>query len=376
MKIRVAVPSDASKLNEFYMQFPVKGAVNFKLDRSEDFFANYKIQSENFRTYILESDSDQSVQGMASFIFRKTRLDDKIVNMALATDLRIAPQRKAIMEWSQHFLPVMSSLQNEVGIQHFFSLINLGDPGGGQNTFTRSGLIRRQLPRYHLYRKINLTSLHGRFPWAPKPLEFVRVRPGSLQNLEALLNYILKRSNYRPFSSVWDMDTLEKKIKNLIGFNLDHFLIAFDARENVIGCLAPWNNPRLQKWIPMSYSLRAHNFRQFLKFGNLLGWTRKLAKPIRGGLESPLRFKHLCFLNVDNEDIFESLLLHAFDRIQPDEFLLYAQVGQDIRTLPPEHWIATSQPYALYSMVFPTEAAPSFLHPSINLNPEIESFCF
>lgn len=375
MRLEVAQEHDGPALSEFYQNFPIKGLVNFKLDRSQDFFAHYKAQSDLFRTYILR-DTDHSIQGMASFVFREACLENRVERIALATDLRVAPQRKAILEWSQHFLPVMDSLTHEFNISHFFSLLNMGDPSGGQNTFIRSGLIRRQLPRYYLYRKINLVSLHGRFPWAPKPLEYVRVRTGSEQNKDALLSYILKRAHYRHFSSVWDKSSLDKKIKNLPGFRLENFLIAFDAQENIIGCLAPWNHPLQPKWIPLSYSLRAHNFRQFLKFGNLLGWTRKLSKPIRSGLESPLQFKHLCFLNVDNEDIFESLLFHAFDRIAPQEFLIYAQVDQDIRTLPPAHWISGTMPYALYSMVSPSHNPPLFLHPSINLNPEVESLIF
>jgi hypothetical protein len=374
MKLEIAGPKDNSELLEFHTEFPVKGLVEFKVDRREDYFGPYKIQSDLFRTYVLR-DEKQKIQAAASFIFHNTFQDGKLQRICYATDLRVAPNRRAILEWSQHFLPVMKAVAEDFQVSHFFSVINLTEPSG-LNLFIRPRTMKRPLPRYYLYRKFNLVSLHGQFPWAPRPLPHVRIRPGSPQNIDALLAYILKRSYFRSFASVWDLESLQNKIKRLPHFELSQFLVAFDSEDNVIGCLAPWRPSGTQDWIPRSYSLRAHNFRQFLKFGRIFGWTRTLSKPIRStGYETPLKFRYLTNLHVDNEDIFESLLSVAYENARADEFLLYAQVEQDFRTLPPQHWISAKIPQALYAVVPPGEESPSYLHPSISQNPEIEA-CF
>jgi hypothetical protein len=125
----------------------------------------------------------------------------------------------------------------------------------------------------------------------------------------------------------------------------------------------------------MSYvSLRAHNFRQFLKFGKYLGWTRPLSKPVAStGLESPLSFQYLTHVFADNEDIFESLLWSAYQNVPKTDFLLYAHCADDYRLLPPETWVHTQIPHALYAVVHPEIHPPDFLHPSHNLNPELEA---
>jgi hypothetical protein len=373
MILDIAGPRDNTELLEFFKEFPSKGWVEFKLDRREDYSAIYRLHSDQYQTYILR-DRSHRIQATASFAFRDVIQDGVVQKIALATDLRVSPQRNAILQWSQHFLPVMEKITQEFKISQFFSVINLTEPAG-LNLFVRPRTMKRPLPRYYLYRKFNLTTLHGKFPWAASPLPHVKIRKANEQNLEALLAYILKRSKYRPFASVWDLESLKNKIGRMPGFQISDFLIAVDANENVIGCLAPWLPEGIQDWIPRSYSLRAHNFRQFLKFGKILGWTRTLSKPIRStGLEAPLKFKYLTHIHVDNEDIFESLLNYAFDSAAADEFLVYAQVQQDIRLLPPENWITTQIPHAIYAVIPPHQEPPGFLHPSISLNPEIEAY--
>jgi hypothetical protein len=374
MNLEIALNSDNDSLLNFYRDFPIKGLVDLRVDRHQDYFGVYKIQSDQNRTYILRDD-DGKILATASFIFRELQLENRLHHVAYATDLRVSPSRKAILEWSHHFLPVMKAVTEEFNISHFFSYINMTDPSE-MNLFIRPRTMRRPLPRYFLFRRFNLVSLHGKFPWAPAPLKHVRIRPCNEANKDALLAYIIKRSQYRMFYSVWDMASLIRKISRLPGFKWQDFLIAFDSEDNIIGCVAPWRGNQVQDLIPQSYSLRAHNFRQFLKFGKVLGWTRNLSKPIRStGQESPLKFQYLTNLFVDNEDIFECLLTHAFENAERDEFLLYSQVEKDIRISAPESWISAEVPMGLYAVVPPGEVIPDFLHPAISYNPEIDP-CF
>ncbi|MNL23980.1 hypothetical protein D3C87_1453980 [compost metagenome] len=125
----------------------------------------------------------------------------------------------------------------------------------------------------------------------------------------------------------------------------------------------------------MKYSLRAHNFRQFLKFGKLLGWTRTLTKPYsRLKIEASLNFKYLSFLFADNEDIFESLLWRAYEDAEENEFLVYTQTRSEYVYRRPLSWIAAKLPFGIYYLNPPDRTPPDFLNPTNERPIELEPF--
>lgn len=374
MELKIANQSDSEKLIDFYKQFSIHLPVSLQPERYSDFFSSYKCHGSDYRTYILK-DNNEKIYATANFSIRKTFIEGfKESKIAVASDLRVANNRKAIIEWSNHFLPVIEEIKKDFQVEQIFSYINTYDPGA-LNTFIRPRSMKRPLPRYYLYRKINLISLHGKLPWAPRPLSGLRIVSGNKSNLDALMAYILKRSQYKYFADVGSLVSFQEKLNRLVGLQLEDFLIAFDKNENVVGCLAPWNSKKIYNFIPLKYNLQAHNFRQALKFMWLLGWTRRLTKPVsRTNLEAPLDFSYLTFLFVDNEDIFESLLWEAYQNTAPNNFLVYTQVERDFRIAPPRTWISAQNPFALYVVVPPMSEMPHFLDPSLSLNPEVEPF--
>lgn len=352
MRLEHASPETEAELRAFYEQFSLKSLLELKVRRPTDFFAPYRAQSDEFETLVLR-DSDESIQGMASFIYRQTLYDDHVQKIAVATDLRIPISRKAILEWSHHFLPVLRETIKTQGVQSVFSVINTNDPVA-INAFVRPRTIRRPLPRYHLYRKFDMVTVHGRFPWAPPPVKTLRIRAGEARWLGPVMDYIKRRAPYRAFASVWDEKSFYDRLSRMPGFRFEDFWIAFDSSDRVVGMLAPWSPLNVQEYCPVTYGLRAHNFRQFLKFGRLFGWTRPLTKPFtRTGADNPLKFRFLTFLSVENEDIFESLLWTAFENLPSDEFLAYAHSKNDFRLNPPKTWVAASLPFGLYAVLPP-----------------------
>lgn len=370
MQLQIAQDSDSAELSEFHKSFTSRGLVEFKLDRGADYFSHYRAQGSDFRTYVLRD--NVGIQATASFVIRECLFNGQVVRAAYANDLRVSNSRKAILEWSQHFLPVMKEVEHDFKTDHLFSMLNLSEPSA-LNAFIRPRTMKRPLPRYYLYRKFNLYTLHGRFPFSPPPLSAVRVREGSKANFDALLDYLIQRAQYRPFSSTWDAASLQKKFTEMKNFERSNFLIAFDSQDKIVGCVAPWRPEGMQKLLPLSYSLRAHNFRQFLKFARFLGWTRPLTKPVAStGAEAPLNYQILTHLFAINEDVFDTLLFYAFQRAKKNEFLVYTQCDQDFKLRPAKSWISAHIPYALYSVVSPEKPMPDFLHPSEILNPEFD----
>ncbi|MGZ3775116.1 MAG: hypothetical protein ACXVCY_02540 [Pseudobdellovibrionaceae bacterium] len=373
MKLEIAKPEDTKALAEFYKSFPVRGLVELKIDRNDDFFVPYSIQSDKYLTYKLTGEENK-IEGAASFIIRDVLLQDKVQPVVFGRDLRISSNRRAILEWTQHFLPVMEEVFQMFKCKHMFTSLSLSEVQA-LNAFVRPRAMKRPLPHYYLFRRFNLVSVHGRFPWAKNPLPQLRIRRGSAENVDALINYIVQKSRQKDLSTVWDAQSFYEKLERWKNLKLDDFLIAFDKNDNVIGCAAPWSSGGLQEFIPLEYSLRAHNFRQFLKFGKMLGWTRTLTKPVtRLKIEASFNFKFLNFLSANNADIFESLLWKAFDEAQENEFLVYSQQRSEFIYRRPLNWISGKMPFGVYLLQPPDSELPEFLHPSNEKPIEMEPF--
>jgi hypothetical protein len=373
MKLEIATAADNQAILEFFKGFPLKGQLELKIDRRGDFFAPYLIESDRFRTYLLR-DQDGTIHGMASFIVKEVLLEGRVRTVAFGRDLRISNNRRAITEWADHFVPTLDQMKKDYQAEHFFAALNMAETPA-LNAFVRPRNLKRQLPRYFNYRRFNLVTVHGRFPWAENPLPHLQIRHGSSGTADALIYYLVQKNRQRNLATYWDSYSFFKQLQRWRGLKLEDFLIAFDSENNIVGCCAPWSSEGIQEFIPLDYSLKAHNFRQFLKFGKLLRWTRPLTKPsYRLQIEEPMQYQYLTHLFADNEDIFEAMLWAAFDRARSKDFLVYTQFRNEVIYKKPLSWVCTRIPHGLYTMLPPSESAPSFLSPSDETPVAFEGF--
>lgn len=371
MKLEIATEQDNERLIEFYRRFTMGGPVEIKHQRMKDFFLPYKIQGHSHITFKLEEEND--IQGMASFVVNRGLINKTPHNFGFGRDLRISSNRRAVLSWGQHFLPIMRDVKSTFDIDYLFTVLSSSEVEA-LNAFVRPRVLKRPLPRYYLYRRFNLVSLHGQFPWSKNPLPHLRIKRGSTNNVGALVQYLIKKSLQKDLSPFIDQNSFEEYLNRHPGLKLEDFLIAYDGADEIIGCVAPWSAENVIEMIPLKYSLVAHNFRQFLKFGQLFGWSRALTKPAsRLKTEDNFHFRYLNCLFANNEDIFESLLYAAFQESRPDEFLVYTHVRTDFQFRKPLSWICARIPFVLYCLVPPDEEPPFFLNPkydrSIFLDP-------
>jgi len=374
MILEIARPEDSWDLKQFYKEFHIGELMEFTIDRPDDFFTPYDIQSDQHVTYLLRHPENRTIQGVATFIIQNVWLGNRLRTVAVARDLRILPNRQAILSWGQYFMPVLDEIRKGYDVDYFFSVLNMSE-AKVLNTFIRPRHHKRPWPRYHLFRRFNIVSIHGILPGTENPLPKMRIRKADPAWHDSLMYYILQKKKSKELSSIYDRASLENFIQRWKNLSLNDFYIALDSQDNIVGCVAPWSAAQIQEFIPHRYNLVAHNFRQFLKFGKWLGWTRTLTKPVpRLKREAPLNFRYMtCFL-ADNEDIFEALLWRVYHEVQPYEFLVYLQMRTDLYMRPPAGWVSAMLPYGLYCLVPPDEEMPEFLHPSYDAACDWEPF--
>lgn len=375
MILRRAEAQDNQALIQFFASMPVKGKLQHFIRRKDDFFSFYKLQSKDFITFVLEDPKDKKIHGCASFVFKQVVIAGHVHKIAWATDLRISNDRRAILGWGKYFLPLLSDLKKEYKVDFFFSVLNLADTQL-LNTFIRSRSPKRNLPRYHLFRKFSTISVHGKYPWAPDALESIAIESGKTVDFAELTNYLQKKAQKQILHTDWRVSTLFEKLRLWKGISIENFLIARNQKtREIVGCVLPWSPHHVQDYIPLEYTRVAENFRQYLKFGKLLGISRKLVKSIkRSGSENALPVSFLTHFYADNEDVLEALLDKAWLTQGPDDFIVYSAFPKELHMKPPPAWITVEQHFAIYCMLAPDETLPDFLSPyhvaAVELDPQ------
>jgi len=353
MTLEKANWNQESDLTRFFEQFEFEDLIQFQIKRPKGFFWPYQSQGHEFETFTLRNKESQ-ILAMATFLYPEYSSSSRSnkLKIAIATDLRVLPNRQATIGWHQNFIPVLERIRSERKISRFLSLLSRNDRLV-LNTFLRSNPFKREVPRYYLYQNCMLTSVHGFLPGSQVHLPYVNVRKAEELDWPAIDTF-LSEYDEQHFSPISSSSELQKKIRNM-GLQEDQLWIATPLLKNkILGIALAVPSQYMQQYIPVSYQLRTHNFRQFLKFSSPFGWSHRLTKPkTRTGLELPLQFQHLGFVRVQHADIFQKMIQDIWKTLAGDEFLIYLRDTKNLRLNPKTGVLAANLPYDLFSVTLP-----------------------
>jgi len=352
LKLREATPLDSIELNRFFSSIPVQGFLEIKVRRQVDFFSLFHRLGQKFQTFILENHKSE-ILGTASFLFQNRKLGDQLIFTGYGCDLRISPQRKAIMSWSDYFLPLIEKIKSQHALDYVLTSLNLTE-SQVINAFIRPKVKRSNRPLYELVQKYNLVTIHGFYPFRFSINDNILISKFELKDKDALIAYIqekLKNYDLIPEELLLEVDHY---IQKSLLYSWHQFIVAKDFTGKIVGCVHPLSSSLLQNYFPINYNQQAHNFRQFLKFVSFFRIGRRLTRPFsRTHKEEALHFKMLHFLFFDHPDIFNSLISDAYKHTQQNEFLIYAYQPENFQMRPPRGTIHTEIPYALYEIRSP-----------------------
>ncbi|MCB0349761.1 MAG: hypothetical protein KDD38_01175 [Bdellovibrionales bacterium] len=366
MRLITASDEDNERLLHYFTQMTMPGAIESRARRMFSFFNQYRIQTNDYITCILENNKHE-IEAMASMLFRPGFIENKTEVVGYATDLRVSPTRSAVLNWARHFLPVLEREREKRNCRYIFSAVPHSQRQA-YNAFIRPRNLRRGMPRYHLFRRFDLIGIHGLWPFHDLPLTGIKIRTASENDFEQLADYILKKTAKRPLAPYLTIHDFKESLDKWRDLYVENFLLAFDTSDNLIGCTAPWSPERVQRTYPVKYDSSSSNFRDVLSLLSLL----RLAHPLpKEGQEFELR--HLTHLYADNPDIFYSLIYNAYRLCGKKEFLLYPHFEGELISMPPRSFITNSTPYGLYCILSPSDPIPDFLKPrSFHIPPVFE----
>ena len=356
MKLVKANEFDSDKLCDFLKKSLYPNKINLMIHRPQGFFAPYLIHSRDYVTYYLV-DKNNEIQAMASLLFKKVKLYGEEQTVGYATDLRVGSQ-KAILNWTKHFLPALEKERDERNCKYIFSTINKYQ-NDAYKSFLRPRSKRRVMPRYYLFRKFNVSTIHGILPFAPKTLKNLNIRRANVDDLEALQAYICKKQTHRPIAEINRCSDLKQIFCDWPNFLISDFMIALDFKDKIVGCMSLWDGSVLQSYEPKKYHQKAMTFKQTLNFLSFLRSGRRLPKK-----NEKLNMIQLSHIYVDNPDIHYSLLRSAWEKTPRTHFLTYAHFESELATQVPRSFIHTNTGYGLYCILTPNDPIPDFLTPT------------
>lgn len=364
MKLLRATDADNEKLMHFFSKSRISGSIDLRFRRMFNFFNHYRLQSDDYVTYMLLNRKDE-IEAMASLLYRPAWVGGEKHTIGYATDLRVSSSRRAIMEWSNHFLPILEEERLKRNCQYTFSLI-AHSQRQAYNALIRPRNLRRRMPRYYQYRKFELVTLHGLWPTARNPLPGIHVTPATPHDFSKLANYVVEKSKLHPLHYIESEKDFADHMERWRELYLENFLIARDVKGDIIGCTATWSPSQIQRVYALAYSPQISNLKDVLR---IMSWIN-VAHPLpEEGQE--LKLRHLPFLHANNPDIFYSLVHEAFKRSEKTEALVYPHFQDHLMMKPPRGFITSRKQYGIYCVLSPNDAVPSFLRPSSLAEPPI-----
>lgn len=368
MNLEVASEEDSEAILRFYSSQLESGYFDYQTLRKGSFFDPYKHFSDDSVTYILK-DNDNTVHAVATLTFRDGFLNGEPQKIGYATDLQVSTNRKAILNWSNHFLPILIHERDKRNCKYVFTVVTKAHPQA-YNAFVRPRSPKRKLPRYHLFRRFQLVSLHGRMPFAPEPLSTIATAPATDSDLESLAEYIVSKTRELPLHYTESTEEWIRHFRKLDDLKISDFIISRDSMKNIIGCTLPWSPDKYGQVIVHAYKGKALSLHQTLKFFSLLGLTRKLPNPV-----AQFQFRYLTHFYFDNPDIFNALMRTSWNLHPQEQFLTYCHFKDNYRTRLPKSYIKSKIDCGLYCLMAPEDPVPDFLKlAQIGPPPEFEPF--
>tara|TARA_B100001248_G_scaffold253282_1_gene230350 strand:- start:12972 stop:14072 length:1101 start_codon:yes stop_codon:yes gene_type:complete len=362
MQIQLTQKSDDPNLRKFFEQIPIPGSIEYKVERPSGFFAHAE---QNFAaTDALMLSDEEKIHACLSINTREAFLQDW-KNIGWATDLRLSSNRKAVRYFFDHFLEDIKKLRREKNLDFILSFINKTNQIAF-NTFIRPRSLRENHPRFHLLTNFYRVSVYAKIPFLYFPLQTLRIRSLDNHNIEALSRYLARKAKRRFLAYRYSVELLEQRMNQWINFNKENFLIAYDARGNIVGCVAPWNTRKTQRYEIIKYNDFYENMRQLNRITSYMGITKNMPAP-----GSMADFYFLTHLNADNPYIFHRLLHESLQFCSNDQYLVYTSFENDRLYKPPKDVVHTKSKFGLYLVLEPGEDLP-FTHLPSDTIPDFE----
>jgi len=230
-----ATPSDNAAILEFMRGQAMRAGLSMRFDRSPDYFALHEAHSEDHETWLLVT--RDRIIGIGSIVSRNAWVDGAIEPVIYLADLRLAPGRATAGVWRPLLRDVLRDARARTGAKlAYCSIIR-------DNKSARQAMLRDDRVDSTPFRRLRgyaSVAIIARKP-CRGPNAAYAVRHATAGDANRLQDFIAEQSRSTQFGVVFDTPAWSRRLVGWPDFGIENFLIAQDEREQIVGCVAPWN---------------------------------------------------------------------------------------------------------------------------------------
>ncbi|NTX29245.1 hypothetical protein HT746_19285 [Burkholderia pyrrocinia] len=317
MQIRLAQPADNARILDFQTRHAMQGSLPLRFDRAPDYFALHRCHASAHEVWLAE-DEQAALKGIASLVVRDGYLGERVQPVAYLGDLRLMPDRRLSRGWTDAVRERFAALRREAGVHHAYCCM-IRDNRLAMQSLARSRREHRlRFAHWHGYENVSIYAQRGLSSAVrlPPGVRIVNAQPHHADALRALLD---AESRRQPFGCVFSDAEFARRLDTWPAFGIDSFLLALDARDNLLGCVAPWDAGDIKRIVLERLPLPLNAIR--VAFNAL---APALRRPRIAGPGEPLRDVYLTHLQVRGRDpaVFAALLDAAWARVRDRHALL------------------------------------------------------
>ncbi len=305
IEIRLAEPEDDEELRRILRESPMAGDISLSFEREPDYFIGAQVVAPENQIIVAKDLESMKIVGMGSRSLRPLYVNGEVQTIGYLSQARIDPNYRAMRKGLVTVFKYLHALQwDGTSPYHYTSIFEDNLPA--RRLFTR-GLPG--LPKLFEYARMHTLAIYSRKKKRKiKMNESVQITHGSERYRHAILDCLHKNHARYHLSPCWREDLIFNRV-NTPGLSPEDFFIALKG-EQVIGCLALWDQGKFKQTVVRGYSKRVGYFRRIL---NIVSGVVGL--PVLPPVNSKVKHAYACLLAVDHDslEVYQALLRNLYN---------------------------------------------------------------
>lgn len=348
VQVRTALPEDNEALCEVVRRVHLRSKLHVTQERDPDFFALPRMHDGDYAVYLAEN-PDGFVGGCGSVVVRPGWVDGEVRTVGYLSDLRAIVGFKGARALPQAYHQALLRAQSQHGAELFYTVIF------DDNELAKRALLgfnkrkRKGQPIYREMTPFNMTSVQYALP-TRKPRGLVRRAQAS--DIDALSHFLAEKSKRRVMGEVLSPERFERRLQLWPDFGIEHFFLALDREQNIIGTVAPWNTHSFKRTRVLGYYDEMKTVKRLFNLGAAVLRYPPLPEP-----GQCLDFAFLSHLEVQGDDpwVLKDLLRASYRALQDQRLhFLSAMIPRGSAL---EHafsgFVVNRTPMTVYSVTLP-----------------------
>lgn len=300
IEIKLAEAEDDEELRRILRGSPMEGDISLSFEREPDYFIGAQVVAPENQIIVAKDLESMKIVGMGSRALRPLHVNGEVQTIGYLSQARIDPNYRAMRKGLVTAFKYLRALHRD-GASPFYYTSIFEDNLPARRLFTR-GLPG--LPKLFEYARMHTLAIYSRRKKREiKVDQSFKIARGSERYRQAILDCLHRNHARYQLSPYWRKDLIFNDV-NTPGLSLEDFFIALQD-EQVIGCLALWDQGKFKQTVVRRYSKRVGYYRRIL---NIVSGVVGL--PVLPPVNSKVKHAYASLLAVDHDalEVYQALL--------------------------------------------------------------------